>query len=529
MRRTHLCAVALGLVLAWAGPASAQPYIRNTGSLGVAEAVARLDTHGMGTATVEVKGTFTGTITFELIGGGATPVGVDCETALTPGTAVNTTTTTGTWRCPVAGYAFLQARMSAYTDGTALVYLEASAAGGSSGGGGGGSSFDGVLLDAAGGDAVTDTANNAIRVNVVTGGGTGGTSVNEDVASADAHPGTPAYTVRNNTLTGATGADGDYQPSKSTAAGAIYIAPTFGDTVAATSNGGVSAQTQRVTIANDSTGVLATVSTVTNLNQFAGAAIPMTTTQADDLANTLDSLNVSAFLYGFDGSTWDRLPGTSALGLTVNSEMPAAAALADNTATPTVPAVGAFNMCYDGSTWDFCRAATVTEVTEDVAETAAAVGTYAMTVRRDTAASSAGTTGDNSTLNTNNVGALWVSQVDPCSSEAKLTTPISLTTDTVIIAAVASKKNYICAISIVAGAAEIVSITEGTGSVCATSEAALMGSTTDANGASFAANGGMAAIGSNSTVIAGITANVDTCLNVSGSNRVSGFVTYVQR
>lgn len=166
---------------------------------------------------------------------------------------------------------------------------------------------------------------------------------------------------------------------------------------------------------------------------------------------------------------------------------------------------------------------------EDAGETAGANLSMAGSVRRDVPASSAGTTGDNATINSNALGALWVSQVDPCSSEAKTTDPISVTTDTVIIAAAASKKNYICSIVIVAGAAEIVSITEGTGSTCGTSEAALVGSTTDANGLSFAANGGFTASGGNATVIAGKTANVDTCLNVSGSNRVSGFVTWVQR
>lgn len=39
----------------------------------------------------------------------------------------------------------------------------------------------------------------------------------------------------------------------------------------------------------------------------------------------------------------------------VNTELPAAALLADNTATPTTPAVGAFNMVYDGATWDMLR------------------------------------------------------------------------------------------------------------------------------------------------------------------------------
>lgn len=117
---------------------------------------------------------------------------------------------------------------------------------------------------------------------------------------------------------------------------------------------------------------------------------------------------------------------------------------------------------------------------------------------------------------------------DPCSDVAKTTTPISLITDTIIIPAVSGKKNYICAISVVAGAAEIVSITEGTTALCASGEVALLGSVTDAEGMSFAANGGLALIGGNATVIAGKTSNVNTCLNVSGSNRVSGYVTWVQ-
>lgn len=38
--------------------------------------------------------------------------------------------------------------------------------------------------------------------------------------------------------------------------------------------------------------------------------------------------------------------------ITVDTEMPAAAALADNTSTPTVPGVGAFLMGFDGTNWD---------------------------------------------------------------------------------------------------------------------------------------------------------------------------------
>lgn len=38
----------------------------------------------------------------------------------------------------------------------------------------------------------------------------------------------------------------------------------------------------------------------------------------------------------------------------VNTELPAAAALADATANPTVPGVASFNMCFNGTTWDRC-------------------------------------------------------------------------------------------------------------------------------------------------------------------------------
>jgi hypothetical protein len=113
----------------------------------------------------------------------------------------------------------------------------------------------------------------------------------------------------------------------------------------------------------------------------------------------------------------------------------------------------------------------------------------------------------------------------PCDTEEQITTPISITTDTVIIPATTGKKNYICDFVAVAGAAEIVSITEGTGTLCGTSEAALMGSTTDANGVSLAASGGFPG----GFTVNGKTANVDTCLNVSGTNRVSGLVNWVQR
>ena len=99
--------------------------------------------------------------------------------------------------------------------------------------------------------------------------------------------------------------------------------------------------------------------------------LPAAVALADNTANPTVP-GVAAFLMGFDGVTWDRvgsgggaIPVTDNAGsltvdgtvsvsgtVTVDSELPAAAALADNTANPTVPGVGAFGMLWDGATWD---------------------------------------------------------------------------------------------------------------------------------------------------------------------------------
>jgi len=121
------------------------------------------------------------------------------------------------------------------------------------------------------------------------------------------------------------------------------------------------------------------------------------------------------------------------------------------------------------------------------------------------------------------------SALDVCAYGSKTTTAIDQTADTVIVSATASKKTYICSLFVLAGAAEIVSVWEGTGSTCGTGSAALLGSTTEAQGVSLAANGGFALTGGSSTVLAGKTANVDVCLRQSTSSQVSGFVTWVQR
>ena len=47
------------------------------------------------------------------------------------------------------------------------------------------------------------------------------------------------------------------------------------------------------------------------------------------------------------------MSGSVSVAGTVDTELPAVAALADNTANPTAPAVGAFQELWDGATWDW--------------------------------------------------------------------------------------------------------------------------------------------------------------------------------
>jgi hypothetical protein len=93
--------------------------------------------------------------------------------------------------------------------------------------------------------------------------------------------------------------------------------------------------------------------------------IPAAAALADATANPTTPL-VGAALELFNGTTWDRCRGDTTNGLdvdvtrvtgtvTVDSELPAAAALADGTANPTTPLAGAALELFNGTTWDRVR------------------------------------------------------------------------------------------------------------------------------------------------------------------------------
>jgi hypothetical protein len=121
---------------------------------------------------------------------------------------------------------------------------------------------------------------------------------------------------------------------------------------------------------------------------------------------------------------------------------------------------------------------------------------------------------------------------DPCTFQLKTNQAFNTTTNLQLVAGVAAKKVYVCALSMIANAAVAVSIVEGSGSVCATSPAAVIGSSTavaSTNGLQLAANGGMTFGGGHATVASSNTSTNALCLLVSSAVLVSGNLTYVQQ
>lgn len=163
--------------------------------------------------------------------------------------------------------------------------------------------------------------------------------------------------------------------------------------------------------------------------------------------------------------------------VTADTEMPAAATLADATSNPTTTGVASYNMCFNGTTWDRC-----------------------------------------------------VKAVDPCQILAKTHVNINGTAGATLVTGVSSKKIYICSLVIVTATAQNLNLVSGTGTVCATSTAAtlgLTGGTTAGTGWNLAANGGLT-FGNGGYSIGQTNVNADNlCLLMSGSGQVTGGLSYV--
>ena len=116
---------------------------------------------------------------------------------------------------------------------------------------------------------------------------------------------------------------------------------------------------------------------------------------------------------------------------------------------------------------------------------------------------------------------------DPCELNSAVYVLINQTAGTKLVTGTSSKKIYICAIQLITATAQNIALVEGTGTVCATGPAGVMGGSTAATGWNFAANGGLAMGNGASSIAAEATNADDLCLLQSGSGQVSGNVKYV--
>ncbi len=122
------CLAGLGLTVFAQTPAAV------TGALSAANCPALtgcvvMPATGWGSVGIQVSGTFTGTITFEASLDNSTYTALSAFPSNST-TSVTTTTGTGLWNAGIGGFAFVRARMSSYTSGTARVTLQPAMAGG---------------------------------------------------------------------------------------------------------------------------------------------------------------------------------------------------------------------------------------------------------------------------------------------------------------------------------------------------------------------------------------------------------------
>lgn len=171
------------------------------------------------------------------------------------------------------------------------------------------------------------------------------------------------------------------------------------------------------------------------------------------------------------------------------------------------------------------------DVTEDAAETAGGTGPMVLSVRRDVAASSASTTGDNATFNTDGTGLLWTRTVDPCTSGAKTFFPINISTATTTeitpSLAGASTNYYVCSLVLVTNAANNVAIADDDTDNCVSVTSGMAGGTTAATGFVLAANGGLTLGNGAGAVMKTGGANRVICIVTSAATQLSGTMSVV--
>jgi translation initiation factor IF-1 len=238
----------------------------------------------------------------------------------------------------------------------------------------------------------------------VTGGG-GGTEYTVNAAAPADPTGTASLMERDDALSTLTEVEADWTNMRSNARGALWVELDLTNDVTI-ADGGNTITVDGTVTANAGTGDF-------NVNLQDGGGTDLTST----LVGADQSLDVNL--------TQSVALDASAATVTVDSELPAAAALSDAFANPTAPAVGSFLMGFDGTDWERARVTNTgqihvsiqedavgigggTQYTEDAAAPADPVGNALMVTRDDALSAVTEAEGDWSRVRGTAEGAMWV-------------------------------------------------------------------------------------------------------------------------
>ncbi len=235
-------------------------------------------------------------------------------------------------------------------------------------------------------------------------------------------------------------ADNDVTQLWALRSGALAVQPTFGGVLAVAGNGGVGTGVQRVTLANDSTGVIATVNTVGTIST---SVVPGTGAthlgKAEDAAHTTGDTGVMVFGVRRDAdtslvdTTGDYAPfqlnaagslkvaitsgagsgGTSiadaaAFTRATTSVTPVAGVVETAAPTLTNGNTGALSLTTGGAVRVAVASGGVAGVVEDAVASGTAEGILGILVRDDALATLTPVDGDYTVARTNARGAMWV-------------------------------------------------------------------------------------------------------------------------
>jgi hypothetical protein len=137
-----------------------------------------------------------------------------------------------------------------------------------------------------------------------------------------------------------------------------------------------------------------------------------------------------------------------------------------------------------------------------------------------------------------NIGAVQIldanskaAVLDPCQSNlhSKALVNIVTATSTKIVTGTASKKTYVCGMTVYPAGTTNFAIVEGSGTNCGTSALGLIGGNTAATGIIATAQAGFVSNGGGYSVMAATVNANDVCIITSAAVQLSGVVDYVQQ